>query len=80
MALATGATAIVAFSDYAVLGVLIRAGEPWLRIPENVSITGFDDIPVSGIVGPGLTTAPVSKTNLARLAHELLSVEDVDLT
>ena len=60
------------------LGVLIRAGELQLRIPEDVSITGFDDIPVSGIVGPGLTTASVSKTNLGRLAHELLSVEDVD--
>ena len=77
-ALATGATAIVAFSDYVALGVLIRVGELQLRIPEDVSITGFDDIPVSGIVGPGLTTASVSKTNLGRLAHELLSVEDVD--
>ena len=80
MALATGATAIVAFSGYVALGVLIPAGEPRLRIPEDVSITGFDDIPVSGIVGPGLTTASVSKTNLARLAPELLCVQDVDLT
>jgi DNA-binding LacI/PurR family transcriptional regulator len=80
VALATGATAIAAFSDYVALGVLIHAGAPRLRIPEDVSITGFDDIPVSGIVGAGRTTASVSKTNLARLAHELLSVEDVDLT
>lgn len=77
-ALATGASAIVAFSDYVAIGVLIRAGELRLRIPEDVSITGFDDIPVSGLIGPGLTTASVSKTNLGRLAHELLSCADVD--
>jgi len=77
-ALATGATGIVAFSDYVALGVLIRAGELRLRIPQDVSITGFDDIPVSRIVGPGLTTASVTTTNLGRCAHELLSSDDAD--
>lgn len=43
-ALASGATAIVAFSDYVALGVLIRADELRLRVPEDMSVTGFDDI------------------------------------
>ena len=46
------------------------------RSPSNV--TGFDDIPVSRIVGPGLTTASVTTTDLGRRAFELLSSDDVD--
>jgi DNA-binding LacI/PurR family transcriptional regulator len=77
-ALATGATGIVAFSDYVALGVLIRLGELRLRVPQDVSVTGFDDIPVSRIVGPGLTTASVIKTDLGRCAFELLSSDDAN--
>lgn len=76
--MATGATGIVAFSDYVALGVLIRLGELRLRVPQDVSVTGFDDIPVSRIVGPGLTTASVTTTDLGRRAFELLSSDDVD--
>jgi DNA-binding LacI/PurR family transcriptional regulator len=75
-ALATGATAVVAFSDYVALGVLLRAAELGVRIPADVSVTGFDDIPVSRIAGPGLTTASVSKTDLGRRAHALLDSAD----
>jgi LacI family transcriptional regulator len=75
-ALATGATAIIAFSDYVAMGVLMRAAELGVRIPEDLSVTGFDDIPVSRIAGPGLTTAAVSKTELGRCAHGLLSSPD----
>lgn len=77
-ALATGATAIVAFSDYVALGVLIRAGERGLRVPEDISVTGFDDIPVSRISGPGLTTVAITKSDLGRCAHELLAATTPD--
>lgn len=77
-ALATGATAIVTFSDFVAMGVLMRAAELGLRIPEDLSVTGFDDIPVGRIAGPGLTTASVSKTELGRCAHELLSSPEPD--
>jgi LacI family transcriptional regulator len=72
-ALATGATAVIAFSDHVALGVLMRAGELGLRVPQDLSLTGFDDIPVSGIAGPGLTTVTVSTTELGRSAYELLT-------
>jgi LacI family transcriptional regulator, galactose operon repressor len=75
-AFATGATAVVAFSDYVALGVLLRAAEVGVRVPEDVSLTGFDDIPMSRISGPGLTTATVSKTDLGRRAHALLDSPD----
>lgn len=69
--LATGATAIVAFSDYVALGVLLRLGELGLSAPGDVSVTGFDDIPTSRIAN--LTTASVDKIELGRCAYELLS-------
>lgn len=75
-ALATRATAVVAFSDYVALGVLMRAGELGLRVPDDLSITGFDDIPVSRVAGPGLTTVAASTSDLGRCAHELLSSAD----
>jgi LacI family transcriptional regulator len=75
-AVATGATALIAFSDHVALGVLMRAGELGLRIPEDISLTGFDDIPVSGIAGPGLTTVTVDKPALGRTAHQLLGEAD----
>jgi DNA-binding LacI/PurR family transcriptional regulator len=67
-ALATAATAIVAFSDHVALGVLMRAAERGIDVPGDVSLTGFDDIPMSRIAGPGLTTAAVVKPDLGRLA------------
>ena len=70
-ALATGATSIIAFSDYVALEVLLRLGELGLSAPTDVSVTGSDDIPTSRITG--LTTASVDKTELGRCAYELLS-------
>ena len=75
-AVATGATAFIAFSDFVALGVLMRAAERGLRVPEDVSLTGFDDIPVSRIAGPGLTTVTVDKPGLGRSAHDLLLSPD----
>jgi LacI family transcriptional regulator len=66
--IAADATAIIAFSDHVALGVLMRAVERGVRIPEDVSLTGFDDIPMASIAGPGLTTAAVVKSDLGRLA------------
>jgi LacI family transcriptional regulator, galactose operon repressor len=72
-AVATGATAVIAFSDHVALGVLMRTAERGLRIPQDLSLTGFDDIPASRVAGPGLTTVTVDKPGLGRTAHELLN-------
>jgi LacI family transcriptional regulator len=71
-ALRTGATALLAFSDFVALGVLLRADELGMRVPDDFSLTGFDDIPVAAIAGPGLTTVTVDKCELGRCAHALL--------
>ncbi|GLY75246.1 hypothetical protein Airi01_035130 [Actinoallomurus iriomotensis] len=72
-ALATGATAVMAFSDYVALGVLARFDELGVSVPRDVSLTGFDDIALSELLRPRLTTVRVSKQDLGRRAWELFA-------
>jgi LacI family transcriptional regulator len=50
------ATAIVAMTDNIAVGAYRAAREQGLRIPEDVSIVGFDDVPFVGDLTPGLST------------------------
>ena len=49
-------TAIFAGNDLQALGVYQAAREARLHIPEDLSVVGFDDLPVAQWVGPPLTT------------------------
>jgi DNA-binding LacI/PurR family transcriptional regulator len=49
-------TAIVAFTDQLALGVLYAARAAGLAVPDDVSVTGFDDIPAACFSEPPLTT------------------------
>ena len=51
-ALADPPTAIFAGNDLMALGVYQAAREARLHIPEDLSVVGFDDLPVAGWVGP----------------------------
>ncbi|WP_298456172.1 LacI family DNA-binding transcriptional regulator [uncultured Cellulomonas sp.] len=49
-------TAIFAGSDFQALGVLRAARELGLRIPQDLSVVGYDDLPIVSWIGPPLTT------------------------
>jgi DNA-binding LacI/PurR family transcriptional regulator len=49
-------TAVVASTDVLAIGVLHAAHERGLRVPDELSISGFDDIPVAEFSVPSLTT------------------------
>jgi LacI family xylobiose transport system transcriptional regulator len=63
-------TAIVAGNDLQALGLYQAARELRMHIPEDVSIVGFDDLPVARWVGPPLTTIRQPLVEMAIAAAE----------
>jgi DNA-binding LacI/PurR family transcriptional regulator len=64
-------TAIFASNDMQALGVYQAAREAGLRIPEDLSVVGFDDVPVVAWVDPPMTTVHQPLTEMAVAAAEL---------
>ena len=65
-------TAIFAGNDLQALGVYQAAREARLHIPEDLSVVGFDDLPVAAWVGPPLTTVRQPLVQMAVTAAELV--------
>ena len=67
-------TAIMAMSDVTAIGLMGAALDAGVRIPEELSIVGFDDIPASSWTSPRLTTVhqPIREKG-RRAAHRLIS-------
>ncbi|MGB7190121.1 MAG: substrate-binding domain-containing protein, partial [Acidobacteriaceae bacterium] len=65
-------TAVMCSNDMTAIGalrVLARAG---MKVPEEMSVIGFDDIHLAEFVYPPLTTVQMSRSDLARGAFEAL--------
>lgn len=65
-------TAIFASNDMMAFGVMEAARERGLRLPEDLSIVGFDDIPQASYVHPALTTIRQPLEEMGRSATHLL--------
>jgi LacI family transcriptional regulator len=65
-------TAILAFNDSMAVGALSAARAHGLRIPEDISIVGFDDTVEAEIAYPPLTTVRQPLKELGRMAVDLL--------
>jgi DNA-binding LacI/PurR family transcriptional regulator len=65
-------TAVVCVNDFMALGVLREMQQRRIRVPEDVSITGFDDIGLAGFVSPALTTAHIPREEIGHLIGEAL--------
>jgi LacI family transcriptional regulator len=70
---ATRPTAIFAFNDNLAVGAMQTARERGLRIPEDLSIVGFDDSDLAPFVTPALTTVRLPLAEMGRIAVGLLS-------
>jgi DNA-binding LacI/PurR family transcriptional regulator len=62
----TGVTAVLVANDQMALGVLRALSERGVRVPEQMSVVGFDDIPESGYYQPPLTTVRLDFTGYGR--------------
>lgn len=65
-------TAVIASNDLTAIGALGVILEAGLRVPEDISLIGFDDISFAHLTQPPLTTIQLSRTQLAVTAFAAL--------
>lgn len=65
-------TAIICGNDHLAIGAVLEAQAMGLRVPEDLSITGFDDLAISRHVAPPLTTLHIDNREIGRLAADYL--------
>ena len=71
-------TAIVCSNDMTAIGVLRAAYMEGLRVPQDLSVIGLDDIDFAEFTLPPLTTIRLSRVDLARAAFEALRQQAED--
>ncbi len=65
-------TAIVCVNDFMAVGALRELREHSLRVPTDVSVTGFDNIKLSEFSSPPLTTVHIPRQEIGRIAFDCL--------
>jgi LacI family transcriptional regulator len=70
-------TALFAYNDVSAIGAMWAFRESGLRIPEDISVVGFDDIPAASFADPGLTTVRQPLERMGEIAARTL-VEQIE--
>jgi LacI family transcriptional regulator len=65
-------TAVLCSNDMMAIGILRRLAAEGIRIPDDISVIGFDDIQLASYVFPALTSIRMSRNDLARGAFAVL--------
>jgi DNA-binding LacI/PurR family transcriptional regulator len=65
-------TAVVASNDWTAIGALHAIHEAGLDVPGDISIVGFDDIPLSSYTNPPLTSVRMSAAEIGATAFQAL--------
>ena len=68
-------TAILCYNDLVAVGALHALADAGLSVPGDVSVVGFDDVPVAAMVSPALTTVAQAVDDMARWAVERLAAQ-----
>jgi DNA-binding LacI/PurR family transcriptional regulator len=79
--LASGArpTAVLASNDLTAIGAMGAIAEAGLRVPQDISVVGYDDIQLSAFTMPPLTTVRLPRAEIANAAfHALLNAKQTD--
>jgi DNA-binding LacI/PurR family transcriptional regulator len=77
--LAVPPTAVIAATDRVAIGALHAAHRARVRVPEDISVVGFDDIPLAAFAVPALTTVrmPVGEMAQTAVREAIAQVGDV---
>lgn len=65
-------TALICANDLMAIGVLSYCRRVGLRVPEDISVVGFDDLPFASLLTPGLTTVRQPAREMGVAATKLL--------
>ncbi|HEY5399342.1 MAG TPA: LacI family DNA-binding transcriptional regulator [Trebonia sp.] len=68
----TGATAVLAYNDLVAVGILSRLAELGVTVPAQLSVIGFDDIPLAAMVTPALTSVSAPTALAGQAAIDIL--------
>ena len=69
--LEAGATAAFCYNDLTAVGLMTACRERRVRIPEDFSIVGYDDLELSSYVTPSLTTVHQPRLRMGKLAMQM---------
>jgi DNA-binding LacI/PurR family transcriptional regulator len=72
-------TALFAYNDISAIGAIQAFHEAGLRVPEDVSVIGFDNIPLAVIVKPELTTISQPLLRMGQIAAKTI-IEQIEKT
>ena len=65
-------TALFSFNDISAIGAIRAFRDAGLRVPEDISVVGFDDVPSAAYQTPSLTTIRQPLREMGRIAAEIL--------
>jgi len=65
-------SAIICVNDFTAIGVLRELRDQGLRVPQDVSVTGFDNIKLSEFCSPALTTVHIPRDRIGQSVFESL--------
>src|SRR5256885_13528302 len=68
-------TAIVCVNDFMAVGVLRQLRDQGIRVPEDVSVTGFDNIKLAQFSSPALTTVHIPREQIGKIIFDNLAPE-----
>jgi DNA-binding LacI/PurR family transcriptional regulator len=70
--IASGVSAVIAYNDLIALGLLSRFASRGIAVPADISVVGCDDIALSAMVSPALTSISLPKETTGRAGVDVL--------
>lgn len=65
-------TAVVCINDRMAIGAIQEAHRRGMRVPDDITVCGYDDIPMSALIAPPLTTVSQHAPEIGRTATQML--------
>jgi DNA-binding LacI/PurR family transcriptional regulator len=72
LVIASGASAVLAYNDLVAFGLLQRFRQRGVQVPEDISVVGVDNIPMSALTTPTLTSVGIPLVSCGRAGVDVL--------